>query len=172
MWKHVEVEMKIASTAKDTIGGAAIVDAICQSVVAMPVDHTHHLFQFDQNCSPEEATDKLPFVSVGSGQAIADPFLAFLKRIFWKDKKPSLVDGILAVLWTLKHAIEINPGGVADPKQIVVLEKKSGDWAARELTQEELQEHYEFIDGAENALANYVKESNTDTIEEIKIPEP
>jgi hypothetical protein len=51
-------------------------------------------------------------------------------------------EGIFAALWTLQHAIETAPGGIGDPTQTVLLEKNQlGDWVARELPGEELQEH-------------------------------
>ncbi|HUK16219.1 MAG TPA: hypothetical protein VLW65_07375, partial [Bryobacteraceae bacterium] len=101
------------------------------------------------------ATESLPFVAVGSGQSIADPFLAFLRRIFWPAQLPALADGILATYWTLQHAILSTPGGVADPMQIMVLEKVNNDWRARELGVAELTEHQRAVSAAEGALRNF-----------------
>ena len=60
-----------------------------QSVVALPVggpDGRPELIQCNHVGSAEAATDDLPFVAIGSGQGIADPFLAFLRGVFWPDK--------------------------------------------------------------------------------------
>ncbi len=73
------------------------------------------LFSFDEVCNPEAATEDLPFVSVGNGQILADPFLAHLKRVLWRDTQPTLALGVLGIVWTLQHAIRVNPGGVAAP---------------------------------------------------------
>jgi hypothetical protein len=158
MWPHAKCELQNASIARNAIGNIALESAISSVIIAMPVKKKLALFQFNQQCSPEEATDDLPFVSIGSGQTIADPFLAFLRRLFWKNRPPSLSEGILAVIWTLYHTILINPGGVADPKQVVTLEKSDDDFVARELSSEELQEHYEFIDNMEKKISDLQQE--------------
>ena len=98
------------------------------------------------------ATPDLPFSAIGSGQFIADPFLAFLRRMFWNDRPPSLGDGIFATAWTLQHAIESAPSGIAEPIQIMVIDK-SGQ--ARELAHAQLKEHTESRTHAEDSLRNY-----------------
>lgn len=155
MWKHAGPNWEATAVVSRTLGAQAAISASTGTIMALPVSKLHCLFQFDHQCSPEQATEDLPFASVGNAQWIADPFLAFLRRIFWKDKSPSLVDGIFATLWALDHAIVTNPGGVANPKQLVILEKLSRDWKARELQDAELQEHYQAIEEAEKSLANF-----------------
>src|SRR5215217_2360368 len=113
LWKDIEGEMNSAAVARNLIGQAAYSSALSSSVVALPLDKKFALIQFDQQGAPEEATEHLPFVSIGSGQPTADPFLAFIRRIFWPDALPSLETGIFSTVWALDHAIETNPGGVA-----------------------------------------------------------
>jgi len=175
IWKHAQMEWKAAALTRPAIGSLAIESVACQSIIALPVSKQPCLFQFDHQCAPEEATEHLPFVSIGRGQNIADPFLAFLRRIFWPVKVPSLVSGIFATVWTLEHAIKTNPGGVANPKQIVTLQKTNGNWQARELPNEELEEHIEASARAERHLADFqrimsTKEQIAD--EKIFVPEP
>jgi len=158
MWPHAKCELENAAIARNAIGNIALESALSSVIIAMPVKNKFALFQFNQQCSPEEATEDLPFVSTGSGQPIADPFLAFLRRLFWKNGPPSLSEGILAVVWTLLHTILINPGGVANPKQVVILEKEGNNFIARELSPEELQEHYEFIDNMEKKISDLQQE--------------
>jgi len=105
----------------------------------------------------EEADASLPFLSIGSGQPVADPFLAFIRRIFWPDQSPSLDDGILAVLWTIMHAIHAMPGGVAGPVQVVVLRKDEDGWKSRELSDSELGEHRQMIATMEDEMRKVVK---------------
>ncbi len=156
LWKHVEPELQAARVAMNVIGpGAAAESAICATMVALPISKIPCLFHFNQQCSPEEATQNLPFVSIGLGQRIADPFLAFIRRIFWPNNLPTLGEGIFAALWTLNHAISTAPGGISEPTQIVVLEKVSGNWRARELAEAEQQEHQEAISAAELSLAKF-----------------
>ena len=156
LWKHVEPELKAAQQAMNVIGpGAAAESALCATVIALPVSKIPCLFQFNQQCYPEEATDDLPFVAIGSGQKIADPFLAFLRRIFWRSVLPTLGEGTFAVLWTLKHAIQTTPGGISDPTQVIVLRKTSDKWQARELLELEKQEHEQAITEAERSLVQF-----------------
>ncbi|HUO32595.1 MAG TPA: hypothetical protein VMU80_25505 [Bryobacteraceae bacterium] len=160
-WKHAELEFRAAQVTAPMLGQPALNGALSHSVVAMPLSKDAHLFQFDQNCSPELATTDLPFIAVGSGQKGADPFLAFLRRIFWTNGQPSVADGVFATIWCLDQAIRTNPGGVGDPIQVMTLEKITGNWAARELSALDFEEHRQNIAEAEQALANYKKEQTT-----------
>ena len=154
--KHILPEMQAAAASGQVTGqGIALQSAISQSIVALPVGRSACLFQFDHQGSPEEATDQLPFVSIGSGQRIADPFLAFVRKMFWKKGCPSINAGIFATLWTLQHAIETNPGGISDPKQIVLVERIRDNWRARELPDEELEEHLKAIGSVEQYLSEF-----------------
>jgi hypothetical protein len=81
--------------------------------------------------------DKLWFASIGSGQQITDPFLALVRKIFWPDGPPTLKEGKFMALWALKHACEVNPGGIKEPIKIAVLEKKGRDWKSSLLTEAE-----------------------------------
>lgn len=157
LWKHVEPELKAATVAMSVVGAAAAAEsAICATMVALPISKVPCLFQFNQQCSPEEATENLPFVSIGLGQRIADPFLAFIRKIFWPRNLPTLAEGVFATLWTLNHAIDTAPGGISGPTQIVRLEKASGgNWRARELAEAEQEEHQEAISEAENSLRSF-----------------
>lgn len=124
-------------------------------LTALPLNGKPELVQFDLQCAPELATDDLPFVAIGSGQAQADPFLAFIRRVFWPTKPPTLQDGVFSAVWTLRHTIETIPGGVADPIQVAVLEKVGSDWKAREMTDAELDGHVAAIDSAEQSLSDW-----------------
>jgi 20S proteasome alpha/beta subunit len=59
--------------------------------------------------------DDLWFASTGSGQPITDPFLALLRKVYWRDEAPALQGGIFTALWALQHACEVNPGGINEP---------------------------------------------------------
>lgn len=144
---QVEGNLKLA----DSLGIKETV--YCNAVIAMPVSGKPRLIQFDHLCQPEEATDQLPFISIGSGQGLADPFLAFLRRVFWPTGLPSLAQGSLAAVWTLQHCIEIAPAYVRDPIQVAVLEKSGDSFKARELNDDELDEHSEAATNAEIYLS-------------------
>jgi hypothetical protein len=119
-----------------------------------------HLVQFNHQCDPEEATAGLPFVSIGSGQPTADPFLAFIRGIFWPERLPPLNDGIFATIWTLRHTIKTRPGGVGGRVQIVTLSKDGGNrWTARELSRAEFGEPQQMIQTMEEGMRNLTGET-------------
>jgi 20S proteasome alpha/beta subunit len=125
------------------------------TLIALPVNGRAELVQFNENGTTEHATDDLPFVAIGSGQLLADPFLAFIRRIFWPDKPPTVPEGVFAAYWTLHHAIETNPGGVGPPIRVYVLQMNKGTATARELPSEELEEHRQSLQQAEDRLRTF-----------------
>lgn len=155
IWPDISGELQAAREAQQVVGQIALASAISHTIVALPLDRQFSLIYFNQQAAPEEATEDLPFIAIGSGQPTADPFLAFIKRIFWPTGLPSLEMGIFSTFWTLQHSIETNPGGVANPKQIMVLEKDGKDFKARELADEEVEEHYEAVSAAESTLKDF-----------------
>ncbi len=116
------------------VGGGT---AVCKSLISMPAEKKACLFQFDANGSPERSTPELPFVSLGSGQPIADPFLALLKRLLWNDTEPTLAEGRLAAVWTIDHVRRTNPGGVGGEIQLATLEGKSGSLPTVDIMEED-----------------------------------
>ena len=93
---------------------------------------------------------------MGSGQPIADPFLALFRQIFWQDGPPTIQGGIFTALWAIKHACEVNPGGIKEPVHIAVLaHDESGKLKARMLTAEELAEHDNIVSDATRFFASY-----------------
>ncbi len=156
LWTEcIQPELRIATDAKALYNHVAMAPVQCACVAALPVSRELCLIQFDQQGAPELATKDLPFVAIGSGQPCADTFLAFLRHIFWSDHQPNLAEGIFAACWTLEHAIRTSPGGVAEPKQLAVLEMKSGVTTCRELDKDELVQHEEAVTNAENFLKEF-----------------
>lgn len=150
-WKRAEV------VAKTTGAMPAVQSANTHSVVAFPLQggNTAHLVQFDPQCNPEEVTANLPFVSAGSGQAMADPFLAFLRRVLWPDALPTVQDGVFAALWTLDYAIKATPGGVTEPIQIVTLVQEPNKvWIARQVP---FDEHRQALTEVEEQIAATIR---------------
>jgi 20S proteasome alpha/beta subunit len=125
-------------------------------VVAITLNREPQLISFTETCSPEIATQGLPFVCIGSGQPRADPFMSFLRRVFWPvNAYPTIPDGILSAYWTLRHVIEIDPGGVGGDCQLVVLEKAGSEFKARELSHAELETHEESRKGFEEEIKKW-----------------
>ena len=139
--------------------GQDVSSSLCKSLVAMPVKKKACLFSFDSNGAPEEITVEIPFVAIGSGQQIADPFLAFLKGLLWKGTPPTLAQGRLVAVWTVEHVKKTNPGGVAGATQLATLASDVEVAKAVTLYEEnQLLEHLEQIHSAEKALAKQLCE--------------
>jgi 20S proteasome alpha/beta subunit len=134
-----------------------------------------HLCEFDcADFQPEFKTESLWYASLGSAQIITDPFLGLMRNIFWQKGRPNLQEGIFAVTWALEHAIEVNPGGVNGPIRIAVIERADSEkYAAREIEDEELEEHRQSIEQAKERLRQYRGEfSNSSNTETPNIPLP
>jgi len=132
---------QVAALARNVVGNLATENVASQTLIALAVQSQPELIQFDYQCHPEWTTSELPFVSIGSGQPIADPFLAWIRFVFWRSRLPTLAEGRFAVYWTLKHAIRTAPGGIGPPIQMAALEIIQNNVIARELTADELNEH-------------------------------
>src|SRR3989442_535746 len=163
LWKVVGPEFEIAAVAAKVVGSpVASMSAIEAMMVALPLNRQPELIQFDQQCTPERASDDLPFIAIGSGQPIADPYLALLRRVLWPASGcPTIQDGIFSAVWTLRHAIETNTGGVADPIQVAILDKSDKEWGARELTSGDLTEHEAAVRDAERVVRAWRSEFTT-----------
>ena len=149
---HAVREIQTASVTRSALGDhVALQSALCSTLVAINLARTPSLFQFDHQCCPEAATAELPFVAIGSGQPIADPFLSFLRRVLWPKRLPMLAEGVFATLWTLNHAIATHPGGVSAPVQIMTLTLDG----VHELESAELTEQEQAIEAAEKALSGF-----------------
>lgn len=127
------------------------------ALVAYPVGNELFLCEFAINdFQPEMKTENgLWYASMGGGQLIADPFLGLMRSVFWESGAPSLSDGIFIATWTLKHTIDINAGGVGGPIQMATLTLENGHPVAKYLTDDQLQEHLENVDGAIAHLKGY-----------------
>jgi hypothetical protein len=99
---------------------------------------------------------KLLFCSMGSGQAITDPFLGLMKKVFWGDEIPTVAEAKFITAWTLQHAIDLNPGGINGPIQMAAIRKNEKErYSAVMISENEIEEHMNNIHDAEAYLAHY-----------------
>lgn len=133
--------------------------SLCKSMVAVPVDKKPHLFQFDNNGAPEHADENLSFIALGSGQAIADPFLAHVKKLLWPNARPSLAEGRLAAVCTVDHVRRNSAGFVGGEIQLGTLSGAAGTSLPTTaiLASDDVQEHLQSIAAAERALVEAVR---------------
>jgi 20S proteasome alpha/beta subunit len=174
LWNIIRPEVEIARTMAQALGQPApLQSALCQSVVCMLVGGEPSLFSFDQQGSPEQASDDPPFVTLGSGQRIADPFLAFLRRIYWPQRLPNVEQGVFSAVWALHQAIETNPGGVGPPMQIATVSREDGgEWRAQEMPEARWDEHLQFIRTLESEMAHLPRRLQQGTGEVPPPPAP
>lgn len=121
MYSQIKPAAQRAKSAGKAFGG-------CDTMVTMPLNHNPALFQFNALADSMEITSEFSFSSIGGGSGQADPFLAFVKRILWRDSAPNSTRiAIFGALWTLQHVSKVNAGlGVGEPHRIAVLEKRGG----------------------------------------------
>ncbi|HEY2964531.1 MAG TPA: hypothetical protein VGJ37_19080 [Pyrinomonadaceae bacterium] len=162
-WKHAEpCWQRAAATVGVTGQQAALMQCLHYSAVAFEIDDEARLITFSQQCAAEEVTRDLPFVAIGSGQPQADPFLAFIRRIFWPSGLPTRTDGELACIWTLSEVIKHSPGGVGGAIQVVSFAKdKSRKWRAYELPKPEIDTHLQALTEMEMAMPSQLRISTT-----------
>ena len=128
------------------------------ALMAAPIDGSAQLIEFGSvDFQPEIKKDQVHFVSIGSGQVLADPFLAFVSRVLWGGKPPNVQMGAFGLYWVLSHTIQYAPGGVGHPIKIAVLKKINGEWTARSVEGNELQEPEQHVNEIEKLIAGYPK---------------
>lgn len=116
------------------------------------------LIHLNWQCHPEMLTPQLPCVSLGSGQAIADPFLSFIRRVLWSNAAPATIaEGQFAAALTLRYVIESSPGLVGAPEQMMILKPgaSGGEWVAEEVPRINLDIHFENVAAFEKHLSTY-----------------
>lgn len=161
----------VAATAIKDFQETAVQHEQYGALVAFPCKHEHHLVEFAlRDFQPEFKDGNIWYVSMGSGQLIVDPFLAFIRDVFWNGGPPTIQDAIFATTWALDHVIGVNPGGVNGPVHIATLEKDRGEWKARLLSENDLLEHRANIGAAKDALRTY-KERMSEGTEAAEIPQ-
>lgn len=127
----------------------ALASCTADLLAVLFVDGKARLFHFDKYLAPEEIRDEIPFIAIGTGHVTADPFLAYLRRIYCDGKCPSLPLGTMTATYTLKHAIETGAHDVAGKPQIVTFDETG---VVVELTEDQINTHYEFIGHTEHDM--------------------
>ena len=154
---RTNAQFQVAQMLERELGQRAWDSCSAEIVVATRIGTKYRLYHYDKRMSPQEVTDELPFVAIGSGQQTADPFIAHLRRIYYAKQCPDIALGVMTVVWTLKHAAETGAPNVGTGRQIVTLSIDGDATVVSELPDEQLQEHYEFIDRAEETMRSVVR---------------
>jgi 20S proteasome alpha/beta subunit len=149
----VDAALQTARHAAGVVGNAvAAGDCICGGLLAASFKDGLKLIEITPQVAVEFMTDDMPFISMGSGKASADPFLGFLRNVFWPAGLPTLQEGALAAYWTIQHAIDMKVTGVGFGVDIFAVELSDKTYKARRLDDTEVAEHADFMKAAEEAL--------------------
>lgn len=132
----------------------AMDDATCACLLATRFKDGLKLVEISNQASVEYLTPELPFITLGSGKGTADPFLGFLRKVFWPSRSPSVVEAALAAYWTVKHAIDMKVRDVGFDVDVFTLEPKGSAYEGAQLDEAHLKEHEDFRIAAEQRLAS------------------
>ncbi len=160
VWSEVRRAMIHAREAQEFLDEDLSSTVLTSALVVFPLHGSPLLLRFNVIGQSDEVTYESPFVSIGSGDFQADPFLAFVKRVVWNDRYPdSIDDGVLGVLWALQHVITVNGGlGVGGSPVIGILKKYEEIWEADILKGPLLDQNLQRIDEAEKAVGKNLDE--------------
>lgn len=125
------------------------------ALVAFPLSGRPYLCEFAYNTlQPEfKEPNAVWYVSLGSGQPIVDPFLGFIREVFWHETMPNLQLGTFSAIWALDHAVKLNPGGINGPLKVTLLQKDAtGALAVITLTEEDMGEYQLHIEGIKEEM--------------------
>ena len=153
----VDVGRRLASMAVQDFHSTSAPQGSYGALVAYVHDGTAELIEFDaQYFQPEVKTNDNWYVSMGSGQPVADPLLGFARSALWGDEPPTSREGVFAVTLVLKLGCEMAPFGVSPPIQIATLSNVgSNDFVARRLLPDELLEHEDNVQTAIEHFGRY-----------------
>ena len=153
----VEIGRQLAKTAIQDFAETQVKQGSYGALVALPCSAKLELIEFAAtDFQPEVKTSDYWYASMGSGQAVADPLLGFIRHTFWGDSPPSRQDGVFAATMVLKLGCQMSPMGVAPPIQMAVLRKDGkGKPKARRVAREELLEHEANVDSALEHFRSY-----------------
>lgn len=125
------------------------------AILAYAHDATPQCCVFEAAMQPRLLDTHHFYCALGSGKLSADPFLRFLVDIFCLQAQPTVREAVFLATWTVEHVIRTNPGGVAGPIRICVLERVAENHRTRALSDPEIEEHREAIASAQIALRTW-----------------
>jgi hypothetical protein len=118
---------------------------------------------------PEIKDGNLFYVSMGSGQVLADPFLQFVSRVMWGNKMPTVDDAQFGVYWVLNHTLQLAPGKVGPPIRLTTLRQIEGKWVASE---EDVQQANEYVTALEKHIGGFANQAPIEAEQAEPIPKP
>lgn len=117
----VEVGVNLAHAAIQNFQSTNVQRERYGSLVAYAQNNQPQLIEFAvSDFQPEYKTDQCWYASMGSGQPLADPYLALMRRAVWTSGQPSIEDATFAAYWVMHQAIEAAPGFISKPIDVSI----------------------------------------------------
>lgn len=173
LFEQIQTELDVISKVPPQLNNSALQGAL-GSLLWSYRDRqgSYRLLQFNELAQPEAATDQLPFFAIGSGGAIAKPFLLFLRATVFSGRPLALADGRLAALLAQLHAIDVNPGGVAEPIQMIELSDADGIATCREVPEAELNTHRSMSESFRDHVSRFFETLAEGAGSDLPVPTP
>jgi 20S proteasome alpha/beta subunit len=148
--------MQMAQQAARLVPTAAH-DALCGAVLAMQFQDGVKLIEVSYQGACEFIRPESPFVCLGSGKQNADPIIGYLRSVYWPDRLPTLRQGVLTGLWTVKVASDLRTDAVGmgcDVFTLAPAQAVGGELrhVAAHLKDPDLAEHYDFMKAVHEAM--------------------
>ena len=184
LWKSKELDGKplkdgvhqIAASVVNNFSQTGVQRGQYGALLAMPNGSSAELIEFTvEGFQPEIKTAGNWYVSMGSGQTVADPLLGFVRKAYWGDDAPNHQEGVLAAMFVLHLACSMVPMGVAEPIQMAILARSPehrGQLRARHLTEAELSQHRDVVRRLLTALREFGLSMAGAGVQPTKPPSP
>jgi hypothetical protein len=95
------------------------------SMIALPAKGTPCLYVVDEELAVTEITEEVACAAIGPARAAAESFLAFVRRLLWRDGQPTRAEAQLAAYWTVRHVVETTLGRPGRSVQVLSLSRRS-----------------------------------------------
>jgi Proteasome subunit len=168
----VDVAKALAAMGSTDFASTGATKGSYGALVGAPIEDSGQLIEFaTADFQPELKNGKIHFVAMGSGQTLAEPFMSFVDRTFWRNKAPDVKTALFGVHWALSHTIRCAPGFVGDPICLAKLTKGNNGWKAELVSDEVLQEQAEHMAAIEERIAGY-RDEMLGLVEAVAVPTP
>ena len=167
---HIDVGRTLSSDLNNDLASTRADRGQYCALIAYASGDDFYLCEFTiRDFQPEWKDINVKFASIGCGQNITDPFLAFMKKVFLGEKEqPTVALAKFITYWTLSHVCELNPGGIKEPIQMAQLMKnEKGYFMANKLGEAELDEHDAITKEAIGYLGKFKDEITGKTAKKI-----
>ena len=110
VWQNVlELEMRAARDTRAALQSPGVDGAAhAELLVATAINGGPELIHFEESGAATIIAEDVPFVTIGAGQRIANPFIGFVRRVFWPSGLPTSAMATFSIMWTLRHVVDAN----------------------------------------------------------------